>query len=103
MPDKDVAIGVLGAAIGLAGLLLVFVGFLLAAAAQISEQTPRIRLKIVACLALLPFLSCLACAWQSILTIQGETFYAEHLLFSAKIVLAITGIYAILATILEVT
>lgn len=100
--DKDVILGILGAAIGLAGLLLVFVGFLLSAAAQIKEQTPRRRLKMVACIALIPFLCCLACAWQSIAAIEGDPFSAGHLLFSAKIVLVITGIYAILATILEV-
>jgi len=100
--DKDVEIGVLGAAIGLAGLLLVFVGYLLSAAAQIQEQTPRRRLKAAACTALIPFLCCLGCAWMSIEAIQGDVFSAEHLLLSAKIVLVITGIYAILATIFEV-
>jgi hypothetical protein len=100
--DKDVALGILGASIGLAGLLLVFVGFLLAAASQIDLRKTRVLMKTVASFALVPFLCCLACALESIYTIEGSAFSAEHLLFSAKIVLGVTAIYAILATIFQV-
>lgn len=38
MPEKDTALAIMGAAVGLAGLLLVFSGFLLARAAQYESK-----------------------------------------------------------------
>lgn len=102
MADKDIALGILQAAIALAGLLLVFIGFLLASASQTDLRVPRIRTKLVAIAGLVPFLAALACAWQSIWAIQGLHDSALYLYRSAKIVLALTAFYAILAAIFEV-
>jgi hypothetical protein len=55
--DKDIALGILQAAIALAGLLLVFIGFLQAKAEQTALAAPRRKIQILARCGLVPFLS----------------------------------------------
>jgi len=101
MADKDVALAILGASIGLAGLLLVFIGFLLAKADQQDLKSKRSNIRTIAVVGLLPFVACLLCAWQSIWTVQGAHESAMWLFASLKIVIALTGLYAIMATFYE--
>ena len=102
MADKDVALGILQAAIALGGLLLVFIGFLLARGDREELGRVRKKIRVVALLGLVPFVAALFCSWQSVWAIQGASGSAMYLFCTLKIVLAVTAIYAIMATFYEV-
>ena len=102
MIDKDVELGIMQAAIAIAGLLLVFMGFLLSRADQTGLQTKRRVIKAVAIGGFVPFTAALACAWQSVWAIQGASSSALTLFCTVKIVLALTALYAIIATFFQV-
>jgi hypothetical protein len=53
---KDIVIAIFGAAVGLAGILLVFVGFIYSHAETIDLADTRQKYKVVAKLGLIPFL-----------------------------------------------
>lgn len=99
--DKDVALGILQAAIALAGLLLVFIGFLQTKADQTALADDRNRVRLLARVGLIPFFGALICTWQSIWAIQGAVVSGEYLYLTLKIVLVLTGLYAIMATFYE--
>ena len=101
MPSEGIILGVLGAAVALAGLLLVFVGFVQSKADQTSLAKPRGKLVILSRLGLVPFLSALLCSWQSIEALQSVHWAGTLLFCSLKIVLFLTGLYAIVATFFE--
>jgi hypothetical protein len=102
MADKDVALGILQAAIAIGGLLLVFIGFVLGRADREPLKGVRVRIRRVGILGLIPFVAALCCSWQSIWAIQGAYESAMYLFCTFKIVLALTTIYAIMATFYEV-
>jgi hypothetical protein len=102
MADKDVALGILQAAIAIAGLLLVFIGFVLGRADREPLKIPRDKIRRVGIWGLVPFVASLVCSLQSIWAIQGANESAVYLFCTLKIVLALTGIYAIMATFYEV-
>ena len=102
MADKDVALGILQAAIAIGGLLLVFIGFLLSKADDIALASKRKKVRAVAVGGLVPFTAALACALQSLWAIQGAHSSAMGLFAMTKIVLALTMLYAIMATFFEV-
>ena len=56
MESKDIVIAMFGAAVGLAGILLVFVGFVYSHAETIDLADTRRKYKIIAKLGLAPFL-----------------------------------------------
>src|SRR6516165_10113530 len=61
IPQKDIAIAVIGGAASIAAILLVFVGFLLAKAESLPENTPDSvieRYKTTGKLGILPLLAC---------------------------------------------
>lgn len=99
MPDKDISLAVMGNGIAIAGLLLVFIGFLLGKADSISLARTRKKVRFVAVAGLLPFLTALGCALLSIWAIQGAEWSAWHLLCSLKLALAFTAAYAIMAVV----
>lgn len=101
MADKDVALGILQAAIALGGLLLIFVGFLLERASRTDLKRNRSKIRAVALLGLVPFLGALICAWQSVWAIQGARGSAMYLFCTTKIVLVLTAGYAIMAALFE--
>jgi hypothetical protein len=72
MPElKDTVLAVLGASTALAGLLLVFIGFVYARGE--SYETRRgDRFKIVAKIGIVPFLLSLACAWFCLEWLTGS-------------------------------
>jgi hypothetical protein len=102
MADKDVALGILQAAIAIGGLLLVFIGFLLARGDREDLARVRRKIRLVAIAGLIPFVAALICSWQSIWAIQGASGSALYLFCTFKIVLVLTLIYAIMATFYEV-
>ena len=102
MADKDVALGILQAAIAIGGLLLVFIGFLLGRVDREPLKGIRLKIRRVAMFGLIPFVASLYCAWQSLWAIQGAHTSAMYLFCTLKIVLALTAIYAIMATLYEV-
>ena len=102
MADKDIALGILQAAIAIGGLLLIFIGFLLGRSDQTTLASKRNKIKAFAIAGLVPFLAALECALQSIWAIQGAHESALYLFVSLKIVLFLTAFYAIIATFFDV-
>jgi hypothetical protein len=102
MADKDVALGILQAAIAIGGLLLIFIGFVLGRGDREPLKGIRVKIKRIAIFGLVPFIAALFCAWQSIWAIQGAHGSAMYLFCTLKIVLALTAVYAIMATFYEV-
>jgi hypothetical protein len=102
MADKDVALGILQAAIAIGGLLLVFIGFVLGRADREPLKAVRVKIRRVGIAGLIPFVAALLCSWQSIWAIQGAHESAMYLFCTLKIVLVLTAIYAIMATFYEV-
>jgi hypothetical protein len=95
MAERDAALAIMGGAIGIAGLLLVFAGFLLSRAA--AYQTKRGDIfKHLAQLSLVPILAALACAWIATWAAQGGEWSQYHVYACFKLVLALSGIYAII-------
>jgi uncharacterized membrane protein len=102
MADKDVALGILQAAIAIGGLLLIFIGFVLGRADREPLKGIRVKIRGVAMFGLIPFIAALMCALQSLWAIQGGHGSAMYLFCTLKIVLGLTAIYAIMATFYEV-
>jgi hypothetical protein len=63
MEAKDIVLAIFAAAVGLAGILLVVVGFVYSHAESQPLADDRKKFKIVAKIGLLPFLICFACAF----------------------------------------
>jgi|SRR6267154_1481487 len=98
MPERDTILAVLSSGIGLAGLLLVFAGFLATKAESFTAVMGE-KYKWLALGTLLPILSALALSWISIDALEGCHWAGYHLLTLLKIELAITGGYAIIGLI----
>jgi hypothetical protein len=99
MSDKEVILAVLGNDIAVAGLLLVFAGFVITKAESFQDVTRGDRYRWLARASLVPIVAALVSAWFSIDAIQGCLWCADHSLTSLKLVLALTGIYAIIAAV----
>ena len=97
MADKDAALAILQAAIALAGLLLVFAGFLLARAEQFPNERARRSLKRLAKFALVPLLAAIGCTWLAVWAAQGANWSQQHLYSCFQIILVISALYAIIA------
>lgn len=102
MIERDAALAVFGGAIALAGLLLVFIGFLLPGLNQYNANAAD-RIRWVARCGLVPFVACLTCAWLSIWAVQGGVWSETHLWGVLKLTLAVTAIYAIISTVVSTT
>lgn len=94
MAEKDVALAIMGAALGLAGLLLVFSGFLLARSAQYESKRGD-KYRYLAKLAMIPTLLCFACTLVALWSVQGGSWSEKHLYDIFKAVLAVSALYAI--------
>ena len=100
MPEyaKEVMLGVLGASVGLAGLLLVFCGFLFGQAASFppahTDDATIERYKNAARLALLPFLGAVAASVAVMVWFfyPDETFYRIIVAFFMLLLVA-TAVY----------
>lgn len=62
MEPKDIIIAIFGAGVGLAGILLVFVGFVYSHAESQPLEDDRKKYKLIAKIGLVPFLVSLLCA-----------------------------------------
>lgn len=98
MPDKDVTLAVLQSAIGLAGLLLVFAGFLLSKTSSLPDKYAK-AFKWLTVSTLLPFVSNLFLAYMSILTLQGSKWAGDYLLAGLEISLGLTALVGIVGLI----
>lgn len=100
MIERDAALAILGGAIGLAGLLLVFIGFILPRTQTYNENSAD-KFRWLARIGLVPFLAALFCAWSSILAIQGARWSGTHLWGVLQLALVLTAAYAIIATLVS--
>jgi hypothetical protein len=95
MPEpKDTVIAILGAAAALAGLLLVFIGFVYARGE--SYETKRgDRFKAVAKVGTGPFVVTLACAWFSLEWLLGNAWAYPWSINLFKAGLVLTALYGV--------
>ena len=100
MIEKDVILAVLGSDIGIAGLVLVFAGFLVTKADSYEGSRSGDKFNWLAVVGLLPILAALASAWMCVDALQGGQWEADHILVMLKMVLALTGGYAIISAML---
>jgi len=98
--EKDVILGLLGGHIAIAGLVLVFAGFLWTKAESYEGTRSGDKYNWLAVAGLVPVLSALASAWMCIDAIKGNQWESEHVLLSLQIVLVLTAAYAIISALL---
>ena len=95
MPDKDTILAVLSSGIALAGLLLIFAGFLFTKAASFESRRGD-KFRLFAKFTLVPVLAALTLSWLSIDALNGNQWVLHYLLTCLKIVLGMTGAFAII-------
>jgi hypothetical protein len=91
---NDTILAVLSSGIALAGLLLVFSGFLFAKAASFDSKRGD-KFKALAKLTLIPVLASLALAWISSMALDGNAWAGLYLIILLRVTLCITAIFAI--------
>jgi hypothetical protein len=96
LPTNDVILAVLSAAIGLAGLLLVFSSSLVAKAATYETKLGK-KFKTLARLVLIPVMSSFVLAWMGIRALQGSALAGYYLLTGLEITLLLTAVFATIA------
>jgi uncharacterized membrane protein len=100
MGDRDILLAALGSDVAIAGLVLVFVGFLFTKAESYQGNRSGDLYSRLAVSGLVPIVASLAAAWMCIDAIQGHQWEADHTLLMLKIVIALTGGYAIISAVL---
>jgi hypothetical protein len=100
--ERDTILAVLQSDIGIAALILVFAGFLLTKG-ETYETKLGDKYRVIALLSLLPVIACAVSMWISIDGIEGSAWCAANSLGSLKVVLVMSGMYAIIATIWSAT
>ena len=96
---KDAVITFLGVAVGLAGLLLVFIGFVYARGEQFGTKRGD-RYIAVAKIGLIPFVLSLACAGFCVEWLVGRIWLFEWCLWFFRASLISTGLYGTIALLL---
>jgi len=91
---KDVIGPVFGAATSLAGLLLVFVGFVYARGESYNTKRGD-RFKLIAKLGIVPFLVSLLCAWLCLQSLSGAAWAYDTAILSFRITILLTAGYGI--------
>ena len=99
MTEKDVVLAVLGDDIAIAGLVLIFAGFLFTKAAEYDTKFGD-RYRWLAACGMIPVLTALISAWLCIGALEGNQWDATHSLLGLKIVLALTGVYAVVSAVI---
>ncbi len=89
---KDVVIAILGAAVGLAGLLLVFVGFVFSRAEAFTTRRGD-RFRLIAKLGVVPFIASLVCACLCMEWMDGRFGLYWWCVQSFKLDIALTAAY----------
>jgi hypothetical protein len=95
VPSDDAILAILSSGIALAGLLLIFSGFLIAKAESYDTRRGD-TYKRLARGTLVPVLSSLALSWMSADALEGSAWAGYHLLTALKIQLGITAAFAII-------
>lgn len=95
MANQDTILAVLQAGIALAGLLLVFSGFLVSKADTYETRRGK-KYKFLALATLLPVLGALALSWLGVDAAEGSRWARYYLLTGLKIELALTAVFAII-------
>jgi cytochrome bd-type quinol oxidase subunit 2 len=88
-------LAVLQGGIGLAGLLLVFSGFLVSKA-EASQTRRGDKFKHLALASLVPILAALALSWMSVNALAGNGWERYYLLTALKIQLCLTALFSII-------
>jgi hypothetical protein len=98
--EKDTIIAAIGSAIGLAGLLLIFVGFVYTHGESFSSEATKRKFQRVAKAGIAPFSVALASAWFCLRWLQwsGPADYLLALLLF-KVCLLLTLAYGIISVI----
>jgi len=100
MGEKDVILAVLGNHIAIAGLILIFAGFLLSKAESYEGSRRGDKYNWLAVAGLIPIIAALLSAEICIEALKGWKWGADHALGTLQIVLALTGVYAIISAVL---
>jgi hypothetical protein len=92
--EKDSVVAILGSAVGLAGILLVFVGFIYSHGESFSSDTTKGKYKFAAKLGLIPFTVSLVAAWFGLRWLE-TSYHADYVvsLWSFKACLVLTLVY----------
>jgi hypothetical protein len=94
MLERDTILTVLSSGIALAGLLLIFSGFLFTKAASFETRRGD-KFKILAKATLIPILVSLALSWISVSALDGNEWSNLHLITLLKVTLGTTAVFAI--------
>ena len=94
MAERDTILAVLSSGIALAGLLLIFSGFLFSKAASFDTKRGD-KFRTLARLTLIPVLTALALTWISIMALEGNRWSALDLITLLKITLGITATFSV--------
>ncbi|MFZ3200131.1 MAG: hypothetical protein WA175_03165 [Candidatus Acidiferrales bacterium] len=94
MPDNNTILAVLQSEIGLAGLLLVFAGFLLTKSASVPSEY-KTRFTILCGVTLLSFLGDLGLSFLCVRIIKGNPWGEGHVLCDLEISLVLTALVGI--------
>lgn len=101
MADKDEALAILQAAIAIAGLVLVYSGFVLAKAGGMENTRRAKKFERLAQGALVPVISALFCSVMGVRALLpghfGSAWASNSLLGVFELVLVLTAAYAIIA------
>jgi uncharacterized membrane protein (DUF485 family) len=95
--QKDIALGVMGAVLATAGLLLVFCGLLVGKASNMSNTARATKFTFLAKFGALPLLFSFCSAWVCIMAVEGNPWAVAHGLLMFKISLVITSLYSIIS------
>lgn len=105
MADKDTALALLQGSIAIAGLVLVYSGFLASKADSRGGSRSGDKFIHLARLGLIPILAALVCSGMGVRVLRagawGSVWSASWLVLSFEIVLALTAVYAIIAAFLS--
>jgi predicted ferric reductase len=95
MIGNDVILAALGSDIAIAGLVLVFVGFVSAKAESYQGDKSGDKFHWLAVSGFIPILVSLIAAWMCVDALQYHVWEANHTLMMLKVVLVLLGIYTI--------
>lgn len=94
--SKDIAIGLLGAIVAVAGLLLIFSGFLFTKAESF-ESLRGDKFRTIGKLGVIPLIASFATAWVCLMAVQDNPWAVTWGIMVFKIALAISALYSIIS------
>ena len=96
MPDTDTILAVFQSGIDLAGLLLVFSGFLLSKADSFNSTRRGEKYRKLFYLTLIPLLAALFESFISLLALRGNQWSGGFLILGMEVSLILTALFAII-------